>query len=808
MLIEVAIGLPVEGTFTYRVGPEFGDTIVPGTRVLAPFGKRKVTGYVLGPGKQVEGTKIKEIIDVLDDVPPLPAGLLKDLLWLSDYYLAPVGEALKGSLPAGIEVSSAAGLVLSEEGEKTLATDATPRAQREVLGRIAADPGVPRKRLETAVGTKGVRALVSRLVRNGWVFQQQRLRAPAVKPRAGKLVSVVESDPGVIKAAIAEMKKPAPARARILAYIASADSVLMTELSARFKSARQQVNKLEEMGLVETSNVRVWRDPAMGEVRETEAKPPEPTPHQAKALDEIFHAIDDEKFAPFLLHGVTGSGKTEIYLRAIARVIERGRRALVLVPEIALTPQLVGRFRARFGADVAVLHSALGRGERLDEWTRVRRGMVRVAVGARSAVFAPFENLGLIVVDEEHDGGYKQEEKVRYHARDFAVVRARSDKAIVILGSATPSLEGRHNAATGRYKLLELPSRVHDRPMPRVEMVDMRTAPPGRTAFLSAKLEEAIETNLTAGRQTLLFLNRRGFAPFLMCVQCGHTFGCPHCNMSLTYHQRDRSVRCHLCDYRASALNLCPECKGANIKMFGVGTERVEDEVGRIFPEARVARMDRDTVSRKGELERILASLKDGGIDILVGTQMIAKGHDYPGVTLVGVVLAETSLNFPDFRAAETTFSLLAQVAGRAGRGADPGVVMVQTFNPDHYAIRSALEHDYEGFAAHENKLRRKLGYPPHTRLAALKFTGRNALKVRDAAQAAGKLARRTKGVEVLGPAPAPWSKVKGQYRWQLLIKSASSRRAREAARYAFKGTEGKFPSIKIAADVDPLRLL
>jgi len=808
VLVEVAVGLPIEGAFTYIVPENMGARSAEGTRVLVPFGKRKVTGYVLGPGKPVEDAEIKEIIEILDDVPSIPPTLLNDLKWMAEYYLAPIGETIKGALPAGIEVAGSAGLVISEGGEKALALDSTAKAERELLARIASEPGIARKRLEALMKEKGVRSRISSLVRKGWVFQQEKIRAPSVKPREAKLVRIVESDPERIQTEIEKMKKAAPARSRILTYVASAKSALLTELSARFKNAAFHARKLEEEGLVEFSSVRVWRDPAVGEALEADSIPPELTSHQARSLDEINHALNERRFAPFLLHGVTGSGKTEVYLRAIDRVIELGRKALVLVPEIALTPQLVGRFRARFGQDVAVLHSALGRGERLDEWTRVRRAMVKVAIGARSAVFAPFENIGLIVVDEEHDGGYKQEEKVRYNARDFAVVRARSNNAVVILGSATPSLESRRNAITGRYKLLELPCRVHERRMPSVEIVDMRAAAPGRTPFLSLSLEKAIEENLAAGKQTLLFLNRRGFAPFLMCVKCGYTFGCQNCTASLTYHRRNRMMRCHLCDFSEPAPDICPKCRGANLKMFGVGTERVEDEISRLFPEARVARMDRDAVTRKGEIEKVLASIKDGTTDILVGTQMIAKGHDYPGVTLVGVILAETSLNFPDFRAAETTFSLLAQVAGRAGRGADPGRVVVQTFNPDHYAIRNAIAHDYDGFASEEDKLRRKVGYPPYRRLAAIRFSGKDALKVRDAAKAAAQLAKRVKGVEILGPAPAPWSKVKNEFRWQLLIKSEKSNSARKAAQYAYKGTDGKFTGVKVTVDVDPLRLL
>jgi len=805
-LVEVAVGLPVEGAFTYAVPGELSDVALPGARVLVPFGRRKVTGYVLGEGSPPDDAEIKEIIEVLDDIPAIPETLLRDLLWLAEYYVAPAGEVLKGALPAGMEKSSAAGVVITDEGRHALADETTSEADRDILGRVAAEPGIAPKKLEAAAG-KGANSRLRRMLKRGWLLRQQKIREPSVNPRESKMVHAA-AEPEKLEAAAEAMKKSAPARSRLLNYVISSGPVLLSELASRFKNAHGLVKKLEEAGLVSTSKVRVWRDPAMGEVGEYESRPPSPTAAQTEALSKILPALEKREFTPFLLHGVTGSGKTEVYLRAIEKVLELEREALVLVPEISLTPQLVGRFRARFGARVAVLHSALGKGERLDEWARVRRGMVKVAVGARSAVFAPFENLGLIVVDEEHDSGYKQEEKVRYNARDFALVRGRSNSAVVILGSATPSMETRHNALTGKYGLLKLPRRVRDRPMPEVKIIDMRTSPAGRCEFLSEELEREIEANLGAGKQTLLFLNRRGFAPFLMCTQCGHTFGCPQCSVSVTYHRWNRSLVCHLCDYTSPAPDTCPECKGINLKMFGAGTERVEDEISRLFPEARVARMDRDAAAKKGEVERILASLKDGSVDVVVGTRMIAKGHDYPGVTLVGVVLAETSLNFPDFRAAETTFSLLAQVSGRAGRGSSPGKVMVQTFNPGHYAIKYALAHDYEGFAAHEDKLRRDMAYPPHRKLAAIKLSGRDAVTVKEAAQKAGRLTRKIKGVEILGPAPAPWSKVKGRFRWQLAAKSRGSRECRAAVRYAAGEVEKMFKSVKVVVDVDPVSLL
>lgn len=822
LYIDVAVALPLEGTFTYRLPADMREAAAPGSRVLVSFGKRSVTGYVLGPARPAPDIDIKDIIDVFDERPAFPGSLLADLRWMADYYIYPIGETLKGALPAGINVESAAALALTPDGEKALSGARTSQTDRDILARIASEPGIKQKRLIGSI-EKGncrtkvtprrdapARSILNRMVKSGWIAREDRIARARVAPRSQLMARISPDLNRPIEEIIEEIARRAPARAKLLAYIDSTGETPLPELSNRFPNASAQVKALEKGGIVGTRRARVWRDPALGDVPEYETKPHTLTKDQQAAFEAIAAAVKKRAFEPFLLHGVTGSGKTEVYLRAIAETLKVGRQALVLVPEIALTPQLLGRFRARFGDEIAVLHSGMGRGERLDEWTRAREGKVRVAIGARSAIFAPFDDLGIIVVDEEHDGGYKQEEKIPYNARDFALVRGRSMNAAVVLGSATPSLESRFNANTGRYKLLGLPDRVRALPLPDVELVDLRDAKKGRSEFISPRLDEEIIANFERHRQTILFLNRRGYAPFLLCVKCGHTFQCPSCSVSLTFHQKQRRLICHFCDHQAPAPNVCPECRGAHIKMVGIGTERVEEEIRRILPAARVGRLDRDAVTRKGELGRILGALRDGSLDILVGTQMVAKGHDYPGVTLVGVLMAETSLNFPDFRAAETTFALLTQVSGRAGRGGDPGKVIVQTYNPDHYAIRRAIEHDYAGFVREELKYRQELGYPPYSRLVALRISGPNPVGTKKAAVIAGEAARRCKGVKVVGPAPAPWAKIKDMYRWQLLIKSASSKAAREAARFVLDSASDKIAVEKatISVDIDPLRLL
>ena len=447
---------------------------------------------------------------------------------------------------------------------------------------------------------------------------------------------------------------------------------------------------------------------------------------QAAVLDEIRECLTSGRFSPCLLHGVTGSGKTEVYLRAIAEVLEGDGGAIYLVPEIALTAQLLSRIGSRFPErEIAVLHSGISQSARYDQWKRIRRGEVRVVVGARSALFAPVQNLRLIVVDEEHDSSYKQDDRLRYSARDLALVRGRFLQATVILGSATPAIQSYFHAAEGRYRYLTLPARIDDRPLPRVEVVDLRTERDerGLTPLLSRTLIEAIRKTLADGQQTLLFLNRRGFHTYLFCPDCGHVFSCPNCDISLTHHAAEGVLKCHHCDFTAKTAALCPSCKGSRVRSQGAGTERVEEEAKKLFPAARIARMDSDTTTRPGDSERILRGLDRGEIDILIGTQMITKGHDFPAITLVGVVAADASLNIPDFRAAERTFQILTQVSGRGGRGDQPGRVITQTFNPGHYAVRRAQEHDYAGFYADELPLRRQLAYPPFSRLIGLHFS-------------------------------------------------------------------------------------
>ncbi len=582
-------------------------------------------------------------------------------------------------------------------------------------------------------------------------------------------------------------------------------------LAKRVNGAAGAVRALAELGIVERGRQPQGRA-APAAIAAAPKDPLPPTAEQSAALAEIHAAAAAGGFHPFLLHGVTGSGKTEVYLQSIAAVLAAGKGAVVLVPEIALTPQLAGRFRARFGDLVAVLHSGLSDGERLRQWRRLRSGEARIALGARSAVFAPVADLGMIVVDEEHDPSFKQEEGVRYHARDVALVRAQRAGAVCILGSATPALESYARALEGKYRLLTMAERAHARPLPAVDVVDLRVYRPDGEAMLSAPLDQAIGETLAAGNQTILFLNRRGFATFILCCGCGHSFRCPQCSVSLTYHKQGDRLRCHYCGHAEPVPIDCPRCGGEEtIRRLGLGTERIEEALKTRYPTARVARLDRDTAAGNG-LRDVLERFSRREIDILVGTQMVTKGHDFPGVTLVGVLCADSALSLPDFRAGERTFQLLTQVAGRAGRGEQAGRVIIQTWAPEHPAVQCAQAHDYHSFFTAECIARAELGYPPRGRLVAVRIDGSDEHEVRNLADELALRGQKLGGpVTMLGPAEAPLKKLRGRTRWHLWVKSEDRTALRDFVRRLLDGctAHGRTRSdLAVTVDVDPISAL
>ena len=855
-LVEVAVALPVYGTFTYR-DPRPGARLAPGTQVVVPFGGRTTTGFVLGPAPPVAGSdgelggraagsaRPRDIEAVVGDGPLYDEEVLALCRWAAEYYLAPIGELLRAALPQGERADAVRLVRLTEAGARAAAGEGRgERAEQLALaGEGAPAPAVhpALAALAAAGGALPMRVLAKRLgagrlqltklEAEGLVEVGDEVRDRRAPPTEAFVVArAVDPAGGGGDGAEAAAAARAALPSRAVARRAVLDSLLeagATGLRQRDLSdaARGHVRALVGAGLARIDRRAVSPGgPGPGAPRGAGAIPPTSNPAQAAAIAALTAALGAGP-ATFLLHGVTGSGKTEVYLRTIAEARAAGKGALVLVPEIALTPQLAARFRARFGDDVAVLHSALPPRERLAAWRRLRAGEVGIALGARSAVFAPVRALGIVVVDEEHDASFKQEEGVRYNGRDLAIVRAHAAKAIAVLGSATPSLESARNVEQGRYVRLVLPERATPRPLPPVEIVDLRRHPPGADGLFSAPLGEAVAANLAAGQQTILFLNRRGFSTVVLCRACGQVIRCPHCAVSMTFHRgRDRLV-CHYCGNTSPVPTRCPSCQQPRLERLGMGTERVEALVRERFPGARVARLDRDTAGAgasaapdagrdasgagdpaggRGGLEEVLRAMNAGEIDILVGTQMVTKGHDFGGVTLVGVLHPDQSMHLPDFRASERVFQLIEQVAGRAGRGDRPGRVIVQTYNPEHPAIVAVRGHDYEGFVRAEMVERRESGYPPFSRMIALRLDGANEAEVRVAAAAVAAEAGRAGGARVVlrGPAEAPIARVRGRSRFQVWL--ASTDRAALAASARAAGQVKLAADVRLVVDVDP----
>ncbi|HYL34416.1 MAG TPA: primosomal protein N' [Bryobacteraceae bacterium] len=799
---DVSLPVPLDQSFTYQLPETLRRRIAVGCRVLVPFGPRKLTGLVVKVHDEAPGGEMRDVLRLLDEEPVLGAELLSLGRWISEYYCAPLGEVLRGMIPLAGEVRKTRLYSLTDSGRDA--------ARQLLLGASAADPAVQvltllearplsaaylKKKLPNALN------VIRSLEKKGFIevedleAQRDPLRASAARLRASWLA-------------------PSPSDAKLTKHERELHAFLelhpgthnLEQLETSVKGASQAARSLARRKLIALESeapAGVFADEAPARTLNT---------HQLLAYQHIEAALRGDAFRTFLLEGVTGSGKTEVYLKAIDACLALGRSALLLVPEIALTPAVAGQFFHRFGNQVAMLHSAFHDAERAEQWRRIRAGLATVVVGTRSGVFAPVRNLGLVVIDEEHDHSYKQQETPRYNGRDVAIVRAQAANAVVILGSATPSLESRYNAEHGKYTLLELPERIERRPMPDVEVIDMRQEflETRKLATFSRRLVETIAERLERGEQTMLLLNRRGFSSFVACRSCGERLQCVNCAVTLTYHRRDRRMLCHYCNYAAKVPSVCPQCGSEHLHFIGTGSEKVEDELHRDFPSARIARMDRDTVSGKRHFESILHGFREGDFDILVGTQMIAKGHDIPNVTLVGVVSADVGLGLPDFRAAERTFQLLTQAAGRAGRGDLPGIVLIQTINPEHYAIRFASEQNYAGFYAKEIQFRKLMRYPPFSALANVLVRSQ---KQEDALARSTELGRlldpAPEGLKVLGPAEAPVPKLKSEFRYQLLLKAASRKRLNETLRDLQKfAREQKWNPTSLVIDVDPLTLL
>ena len=830
-VVEVAIGLPVTKTFHYLIPEKMRESIQTGMRVLVPFKGRKVTGFTIDlldrPPEGLE-EKLREIEGLLDEAPLIDLPMLRFYKWISDYYIYPLGEVIKTGLPPGLQIKSELVLSLTQGGRNALLQGNFDPVQEKVFGEIDRCGKAPLKRIVKTFPKEVSRSQLFSWGKKGLLNIETGIETREVKPKFERVIRYLGNQPldppeqGPLHPNSHQSGSPSPVpvgsfkprskkQIEVLKWLEERREVSYSELARKFKSISKILQSFQRAGIISIISREICRSPSV----HPELKPypkPEPTPDQTAILSEISKGIQSNRFSPFLIRGVTGSGKTEIYLRAIEEALGLGKEALVLVPEISLTPQLLSRFKDRFGDHLALLHSKLGRGERYDQWRRVLRGEVKIAIGARSAIFAPFKKLGIIIVDEEHDPSYKQDEKLKYHARDLAVVRAKQADATLLMGSATPSLESYLNAERGKFRLLTLPERIEGKPLPHVEVIDMKR----EEGLLSGKVKAALRKNLEEKKQSLLFLNRRGFANFILCPDCGFTFKCPNCSVTLTHHLKDRSLRCHYCDYTIEPPGDCPKCGGYRLRGIGVGTERLEQEIRALFPGIEVERMDRDTTTRKRSHQEILQKLESGHTDILVGTQMVVKGHDFPNVTFVGVISADTSLHFPDFRASERTFQLLTQVAGRAGRGETPGEVVIQTFNPEHYSILRAKDHDFLGFYKEEIPFRNGLDYPPFSRFINFRVVGNNEKRTKELSEEMGEIGQSLlkkgypKGIDLLGPSAAPFSKMKGKFRWQMLAKGKSPRLLHQFARELASRLDDSIrrKGVSLDIDVDPVYIL
>lgn len=841
-IAKVIVDVPVRSTdrpFDYSIPEALKLWIEVGSRVAVPFGHRTVQGFVvsLESGETLINPGLKPIQEVLDLLPPLSPELVELADWMSKRYACRRISALQAMLPTALKGKAERLISLGNvEEESSFADDElfplfadSENEERQIIEFIKRSGEVSMKQLTRTFPEAA--ETVKFMLRRGVLVESQ-----SIKDKMGKKkLKAVDLAIGVTAAreALKTFPKKSARQKEVLSFLVEREATLpmaLKEILSVLQVTASTVKGLEEKGFIEISEIEVYRDPYQGR----DFKPTTPLPltaEQEVVYTRISRALDEQLHEVFLLHGVTGSGKTEIYLQCIKRCLDQGRQAVVLVPEIALTPQMVERFKGRFGSGVAVMHSRLSVGERYDEWRKIREGKATVAVGARSAVFAPFSNLGLIIMDEEHETSYKQEENPKYHARDAAIRRAEQCGAAVILGSATPSLESYHAARSQSDihfspVLLEMPTRALGNELPKVNVVDMREElKEGNRSMFSRRLHSALAERLERGEQTVLLLNRRGFSTFVMCRSCGYVAGCPECDISLTYHSRSDNLRCHYCGHAEPAPKICPECGSEHIRFFGTGTQRVEEELGKLFPGIRVIRMDVDTTTEKGSHEKLLNQFRDKKAEVLLGTQMVAKGLDFPDVTLVGVITADSALNLPDFRAAEKTFQLLTQVAGRAGRHQLPGEVVVQSYTPEHYSIVHASGHDYHSFVREELKHRRGLHYPPYCRLIlvtlsheqmpiVLRMAENYVLNLQGKARQLrwyGSLDKLTTDVlDLLGPVASPIPRLKGRYRFQCMIKWRGAIDVIGLVRQVAEELEDSVrdPGLQISIDVDPQMLM
>ncbi len=814
---EVVFNLPLDGPFSYSVPDHLKDRLEIGSRVFAPFGPRRLTGYIVGWAETCDPAfTIKSLEDAFDEPPVLSEETLSFTRWMAEYYQCSWGEAIASALPSGLNERGEELYSLTEKGERLLDAGEVKGPTLSLFELLREKKSLSRKQLQTALKRKFNGVLLAKLKYEESLQSSLKITRNAVDVRTETFVRLRKETVGEEEMLALLARSP---RQQALYRLLMEGEISITDLKLREPRYSSALGQLKTKGLIETRSARVRRqspwDYDAGELKpET---PPELTAEQKTVCKSLIESIESETFQTFLLFGVTGSGKTEVYLRCIQRALDLGKSAILLVPEISLTPQTADRFRKRFGNRIAVLHSGLTRTERYEEWRKILSGEVSIALGARSSIFAPMKNIGVIIVDEEHDSSYKQESVPRYHGRDAALMRAREQNATVILGTATPSLESWKNAQSGKYHLLKLARRVNDRPLPWMQIVDMNKEREERKNFgiFSYALKNAIGERLERAEQVFLFLNRRGTANYIQCKDCGFAFECKHCSVTLTWHGVSNTMLCHYCNQRSRIPTECSDCGGEALRFKGYGTQKLEEETIKLFPQARVFRLDRDTAKNKKVFETMRDRLNAQEIDILIGTQMIAKGHDFPNVTLVGAMLADLPLNIPDFRSSERAYQLLTQAAGRAGRGEVPGWVIAQANRPEHYIFECARNHDYEAYAEKELEMRHQLRYPPFVRAVSWEIESDDEERVQKSAQKLGgifaNLIPQFSGTDMLGPAPAVMSKIENRYRWRLLLRAPNSQTLSALLRTARKSEAFQNllkTRVKFSVDVDPINLL
>lgn len=803
--IDVAVVLPVYQLFTYAVPETMVSHIGIGVRVLVPFGRRTVTGFIMKYSDKQDHRDYKLIIDVLDKTPLLTPSMIPFFQWIADYYLYPIGEVIKSALPSGLTIDESLSIGLTPEGLSALA-EHLPNSQEKLILQELQAGAMGFKQLQKKIGASIPRVLIHNMIDREWVQQEDLSKetVPETKRHArrvsGKTILNTSEKVSVL-----------------LDILDSKKEIAITDLNKRVSNASRILKTLEKQGMVEIFSKTVYHD-SLGTPVEPDT-PPQLTADQQKVIDTILESLGNG-FRTFLIAGVTGSGKTEIYLNLAQKVLDRGLSVLVLVPEITLISQMEKRFRARFGNGISILHSRMTRNQRMEQWHRIASKKVHIVIGTRSAIFSPLDQPGIIIVDEEHDTSYKQESRLKYNARDLAVVRAKLSGSIAVLGSATPSIQSYYNALNKKFIELNLDKRVEDRALPKIQIVDLRKpkSKEKKNLFISDELLQATKTCLENGEQAIYYFNRRGFANFPVCGVCGESLRCRNCDITLTYHKAAKAYKCHYCGYMQPAGIQCPICASSGIRRLGMGTEKIEADIKKLFPGARVFRMDRDTMQRKNAIVSILKDLRDRRIDILIGTQMVTKGHDYPYITLVGIICADLSLNFPDFRAGERTFQVLAQVAGRAGRGDRSGQVILQTFNPEHFSISCAGQQDFRAFYDIEIKFRKALKYPPFSRMVQFRISGLDREKTRETARTIGKLSMELKNrygefnqwIQLMGPSEAPIIKIANRYRWLFMIRSEKAGQIQRFVRLLASTYPSvlRQPKVRVSIDVDPYSMM